>query len=126
MTLEINYEVCPFCGNDVIGVLYNDKELGESKWHAVCYNCGAHGPYAMTASKAYQEWNNRNKTLTKNNNSTILLAEETVVECIDVSKKNNIIYKCLNCGQYMHKTSWSRPVKYCSLCGKKINWDKSN
>ena len=91
MTLEINYEVCPFCGNDVIGVLYNNKELGKSKWHAVCYNCGAYGPYTMTASKACQEWNNRNKTLTKNNNSTILSVEETMVERIDVSK-NNIIF----------------------------------
>ena len=33
------------------------------------------------------------------------------------------IYKCLNCGQYFHKTSWGAPVKYCSRCGKKLEWE---
>ena len=36
------------------------------------------------------------------------------------------IFKCLNCGQYFHKTSWGRPVKYCSLCGAKLDWGEEN
>ena len=32
------------------------------------------------------------------------------------------VWKCENCGQYMHKTSWSRPVNYCSHCGSKLDW----
>lgn len=35
---------------------------------------------------------------------------------------NNATYKCLACGQYMHKTSWERPVEYCACCGAKLEW----
>lgn len=50
---------CPFCGNDVIGVGYNEHEIGPSKWRAVCYNCGAHGPYCKTNTEAMEAWNHR-------------------------------------------------------------------
>ena len=49
----------------------------------------------------------------------------TEVERIDMKNERNIVYKCKNCGQYMHKTNWSTTVKYCSLCGKKINWSSN-
>lgn len=34
----------------------------------------------------------------------------------------NIIWKCENCGQYMHRTLWSSPVNYCSRCGCRLEW----
>lgn len=34
------------------------------------------------------------------------------------------VWKCENCGQYMHKTSWSNPVNYCSSCGARLDWSE--
>lgn len=45
--------------NDVIGVGYNEHEIGPSKWRAVCYNCGAHDPYCKTNTEAMEAWNHR-------------------------------------------------------------------
>ena len=41
---------------------------------------------------------------------------------VDIVKEPNV-YKCHECGQYFHKTSWGAPVKYCSRCGKKLEWE---
>ena len=50
----------------------------------------------------------------------------TDVKRVEFENENRKVYKCQNCGQYMHRTSWANPVKYCSYCGKKINWDEVN
>ena len=44
------------------------------------------------------------------------------VEKIEMPNPKHEVYKCLNCGQYMHKTNWSHPVNYCSNCGAKLDW----
>ena len=44
------------------------------------------------------------------------------VERVDMDNKNSKVYKCFECGQYFHSTSWSRPVNYCSSCGAKLDW----
>jgi DNA-directed RNA polymerase subunit RPC12/RpoP len=44
------------------------------------------------------------------------------VEKIEMPNPKNEVYKCLNCGQYMHRTNWSHPVNYCSNCGAELDW----
>ena len=41
---------------------------------------------------------------------------------LNMVTENNRVYKCENCGQYMHRTAWSNPVKYCSSCGARLEW----
>lgn len=38
-----------------------------------------------------------------------------------VEKPN--VFKCSECGQYMHSTSWGSPVEYCSRCGCRLEWE---
>ena len=33
-----------------------------------------------------------------------------------------LVWRCENCGQYMHRASWAREVNYCSHCGAKLDW----
>ena len=41
---------------------------------------------------------------------------------VDMPSEHNKVYKCLNCGQYFHQTSWGSPVEYCSRCGARLEW----
>lgn len=33
-----------------------------------------------------------------------------------------LVWRCENCGQYMHRASWAREVNYCSHCGARLDW----
>ena len=51
-------------------------------------------------------------------------AERTAkVEHVDLKNTQHWVFKCLECGQYFHKTSWGSPVKYCSRCGARLEWE---
>ena len=43
---------------------------------------------------------------------------------IEMPNPRNVVYKCNRCGQYMHRTSWSRIVNYCSNCGARLEWNE--
>lgn len=43
---------------------------------------------------------------------------------VDMPSEHNKVYKCLNCGQYTHRTSWSSSVNYCTNCGARLEWDE--
>ena len=43
-------------------------------------------------------------------------------EKVDMPNPKNLVYRCLNCGQYMHKTIWGKPIKYCPHCGRRLEW----
>ena len=45
------------------------------------------------------------------------------VKKVDMPSEHNKVYKCMNCGQYMHRTAWANPIKYCSNCGSKLEWE---
>ena len=54
----------------------------------------------------------------------IYSAEQTAkVEHVDLKNTQHWVFKCLECGQYFHKTSWGSPVKYCSRCGARLEWE---
>ena len=103
-------EPCPFCGNREIGVGYNDKEIGSSKWRAVCYNCGAHGPYCNTSTEAMEEWNHRFATDTNVGNKE--RTAKTIVHCWEL-----IEHLCGNCKEKVLSSD-----DYCSHCGAKLDW----
>lgn len=45
------------------------------------------------------------------------------VEILEMRNTDNKVWKCSNCGQYMHRANWSREVKYCSHCGARLEWE---
>lgn len=44
------------------------------------------------------------------------------VEKVDTNSPHSQVYKCCKCGQYTHRTAWSRDVVYCPSCGAKLDW----
>ena len=47
-------------------------------------------------------------------------AGERTAKVETVEKPN--VFKCSECGQYFHSTSWGSPVEYCSRCGCRLIW----
>ncbi|MBP5782054.1 MAG: hypothetical protein J6W04_00790 [Bacteroidales bacterium] len=45
------------------------------------------------------------------------------VKRLDMTTENRRLYKCLECGQFMHRTAWENPVKFCSYCGARLEWE---
>jgi len=41
---------------------------------------------------------------------------------VETVEKPNV-FKCGECGQYFHSTSWGSPVDYCSHCGARLEWE---
>lgn len=107
---------CPFCGNTEIGVGYNDKELGRSKWRAVCYNCGAHGPYENTSQEAMEAWNHRTERPAK-----VIMHKYWLGVSLNVVGEHTIGYEwiCENC-----KKKVLNGDDYCSHCGAKLDWSE--
>ena len=94
---------CPFCGGE--STLYQDA----CNYLVACNKCGIETIWCDTIEQAIEIWNKR-------------FDLETKVEKIEMKNPNNKVYKCLNCGQYMHETSWGSIVNYCTFCGMKIDW----
>ena len=42
---------------------------------------------------------------------------------VETVEKPNV-FKCSECGQYFHSTSWGSPVEYCSRCGCRLDWNE--
>lgn len=45
------------------------------------------------------------------------------VEKVDTNSPHSQVYKCCKCGQYTHRTAWSRDVHYCPSCGARLEWE---
>ena len=45
------------------------------------------------------------------------------VEKVDTNSPHSQVYKCCKCGQYTHRTAWSRDVHYCPSCGAELEWE---
>lgn len=50
-------------------------------------------------------------------------AESERTAKVETVEKPNV-FKCGDCGQYFHRTSWSSPVLYCSHCGVRLEWNE--
>lgn len=87
----------------------------------LCGNCGreVHKLFDYCPGCGYRlEW--------EYGNSGVCYAEPVTakVSRIEMPNPKNHVYRCENCGQYMHRTSWSWRVNYCSRCGAKIDWSE--
>lgn len=49
--------------------------------------------------------------------------EHAKVEKLELKNTSHEVWKCGNCGQYMHRSSWARAVNYCSYCGARLEWE---
>lgn len=84
---------------------------GFIEYHVVCALCGMRTGWFRSETEAITAWN---KSMSE---------RMAKVEKVDMNSSHNQVYKCCKCGQYMHKTAWSRGVVYCSSCGAKLEWE---
>lgn len=94
-----------------------------------CDRCGIQVPSRNTEAEAVQVWNKAMGATDKNvgdkfdKDTNVLCKERTAkVEKVDMPSEHNKVYKCCECGQYTHRTSWSSPVNYCTNCGARLEW----
>ena len=55
--------------------------------------------------------------------SILSSAEPERTAKVETVEKPNV-FKCSECGQYFHSTSWGSPVEYCSRCGCRLDWNE--
>ena len=79
--------------------------------------CMANVGWCPDEKTAIEAWNKARSA------NDIEIKERTArVERIDTTSKTSVVYKCLNCGQYTHRTSYSSPVNFCTNCGCRLEW----
>ena len=92
--------------------------------HAVgCKNCGIQTKPYPTEAEAVTAWNTAMGTNTRSLLEVLAHdAEERTakVEKVDMNSPHSQVYKCCKCGQYTHRTAWSRDVVYCPSCGARL------
>lgn len=116
MTDELKPVRCG-CGGEAKVIKHEYFECSPT-YGVTCYKCGTATNQGFdTEAEAIQAWNtamggNHFRDLTK-------MMERTAK--VEVVEKPNV-FKCSECGQYMHQVSWCSPVKYCSRCGARLEW----
>lgn len=114
---------CPFCGSEADFWFHNAG--GDDEYEALiidCKECSANmerwvAKYSktfaedVTKTKAemIEEWNTRTERTAK-------------VTQVERGSTTLLVWRCENCGQYMHRASWAREVNYCSHCGARLEW----
>ena len=94
---------------------------GDYRTSVYCTNCGIQTCYYATETEAVTAWNGAMSGVAE----TATTERTAKVVKIELSRNpRNLVYKCKNCGQYTHRTAWSRPVQYCNSCGAKLDWSE--
>lgn len=98
------------CGGEArSGKIYGDA------WTVECTECGIQSGCFDTKAEAVEAWN---RAMGAHDTERTAKAE-----MVDTGKGTVVfLWKCSECGQFMHRTSWSRPVRYCNYCGAKLDW----
>ncbi len=112
MTDELKPVRCGCGGEALIQVL--DYKTPNKRYYVVCNKCGTTSWLYLMISEAIEAWNRAM------GNRMELQTVERTAKVETVEKPN--VFKCSECGQYFHQTSWGSPVEYCSRCGTKIDW----
>ena len=107
--------------------LEHTYQVGEN-WF--CENCGQQlNAYSWETPQNLAELGNENahvsEATSQNDGGTWQKTERTTkAEMVDTGKGTVVfLWKCSECGQFMHRTSWSRPVRYCNYCGARLEWE---
>lgn len=96
------------CGGAVICIRGKDMYWKPGGLYEVhCLGCGLNTKLYATEAEAIRAWNRA------------MSRKTAKVETVE--KPNT--YKCSECGQYFHQTSWGSPVEYCSRCGARLEWE---
>ena len=107
MTEELKPVRCG-CGGEATVRTYGEPE---TPYCIQCVRCGITTLGYETEAEAIEAWNKA-------------MGERTTkVEILEMKNTHNKVWKCSNCGQYMHRANWSREVKYCSHCGARLEWE---
>lgn len=90
-------------------------------WYVECIKCNIETDDYFSEAEAVEAWNRAmgaTDICVGDNERTAKVAK------VDMPSEHNKVYKCLNCGQYTHRTSWSSPVNYCTNCGARLEWNE--
>ena len=114
MTNELKPVRCG-CGGEAVLETDHDtiQPVAPIDWKRVrCNKCNIRTTWRRSEASAITAWNKA-------------MGERTAkVTQIETDSSTVFLWKCNNCGQPMHKTSWSRQVNYCPSCGAKLDWGK--
>ena len=113
---ELKPVKCGCGGKAKIGHIEKTSYLPKDRWYIGCPKCDICTGIHDTEAEAITAWNRA----MGNGDKTSPVERTAKVETVE--KPN--VFKCSECGQYMHSTSWGSPVEYCSRCGAKLDWDE--
>ena len=125
------------CGGKAVVEKYRlYEEQIEDMFIVRCAKCDIQTSPEYKKEKAIETWN---KAMGADVNSVVsvfssevkdnfhpvydcMIGKERTAKVKVVEKPN--VFKCSECGQYFHSTAWGSPVKYCSRCGAKLDWNE--
>lgn len=111
-------ELKPFrCGCGGEAEVYTQPLLG---CYVICRNCGMRTRLFINRAEAIEAWNRAMGATDTNVGDKERTAK---VEKVDTNSPHSQVYKCCECGQYTHRTAWSRDVHYCPSCGVRLEWE---
>ena len=127
----MNISKCKCGGNAIIRQDHFSVSYGD--WKIFCEKCGMQTGWTKNKEDAIEIWNrtmdasdiNVGHKFDKDINVPIKEGMTKVTQ-IETNSVTVFLWKCNNCGQPMHKTSWSRTVNYCPSCGAKLDWGKQD
>lgn len=125
----MNISKCKCGGNAIIRQDHFSISYGD--WKIFCEKCGMQTGWTKNKEDAIEIWNrtmdasdiNVGNKFDKDIN---VPAKERMAKVtqIETNSATVFLWKCNNCGQPIHKTSWGRTVNYCASCGAKLDWGK--
>lgn len=118
MTDELKPVRCG-CGGETWVIYCPLEGNGE---YVTCKKCGTKTKIYPSEAEAVEAWNKR-MCADHFREVTKMMERTAKVEKVDTNSPYSQVYKCCECGQYTHRTAWSRDVVYCPSCGCRLEWE---
>lgn len=87
-----------------------------------CSKCFIWNGGFNTEAEAIEAWN---KAMGAKDINVPVKERTAKVIPIETDNAAGMLWKCSECGQPMHRTSWSRQNNYCPSCGAKLDWSRN-